>query len=481
MSDIINQNTEPLFIFDMPDDETLSETISVKGEKGERGDPTKLSDLENDEGFITANTDALVNYYKKSETDAAIDEKIDELNHPATENELGMVKVGDGLDVDEYGKISVVNSENIAFFFNNINELKESSGLTNGTFVEAYGYYASGDGGNGKYKIRAKTENDTIDDNKIIGINENQVGELVNSSKINTKLGINLRLDNQNITNVKARIDTYKFMGVTDIVLVVHLDGANCTVRENINLVNEAIAYAASKHINIDTVKFHCTDDALKTSSSYRELYKTHCVEFLNLLVGATISRVIILNELNSLFNSFATQAQADICTEMIAYFKLLGYEVSISVSALEHFLDCYYSYPTVTDAFDFIAINEYPIIGDDKNLTSEHEIREVYDEFYALAKIIKSYYPSKDFVISEIGVQNVWESLSRPSNYLIESMSGVTNSQGKIIPLFFGGLINDNRMSALFSAIWLWYSEYYPDYQYQTKIFRDKFVGGNK
>ena len=82
MSRIINQNTEPLFIFDMPDDHLLSETISVKGEKGERGDPTKLSDLENDEGFITADTDELTNYYKKAEVDTAIDTAVDELNVP---------------------------------------------------------------------------------------------------------------------------------------------------------------------------------------------------------------------------------------------------------------------------------------------------------------------------------------------------------------------------------------------------------------
>ena len=82
MSRIINQNTEPLFIFDMPDDHLLSETISVKGEKGERGDPTKLSDLENDEGFITADTDELTNYYKKAEVDDAIDADIDALGVP---------------------------------------------------------------------------------------------------------------------------------------------------------------------------------------------------------------------------------------------------------------------------------------------------------------------------------------------------------------------------------------------------------------
>lgn len=85
MSDIINQNTEPLFIFDMPDDETLSETISVKGEKGERGDPTKLSDLENDEGFISADTDALTNYYDKATTDNKLDGKLDKTTFNAYE------------------------------------------------------------------------------------------------------------------------------------------------------------------------------------------------------------------------------------------------------------------------------------------------------------------------------------------------------------------------------------------------------------
>lgn len=53
MSRVINQNTEPLFIFDMPDDEMLSQTISVQGEKGDRGDPTKTSQLINDSDFTT--------------------------------------------------------------------------------------------------------------------------------------------------------------------------------------------------------------------------------------------------------------------------------------------------------------------------------------------------------------------------------------------------------------------------------------------
>lgn len=85
MSDIINQNTEPLFIFDMPDDETLSETISVKGEKGEKGDPTKLSQLDNDTNFITKDASNLTNYYDKTEIDTKFGGKLDKATFNAYE------------------------------------------------------------------------------------------------------------------------------------------------------------------------------------------------------------------------------------------------------------------------------------------------------------------------------------------------------------------------------------------------------------
>ena len=80
------------FTFKMPDDETLAKYISIKGEKGEKGDPTKLSQLDNDTGFVTADTDALTNYYTKAQTDSAIDADVE-----ALETELG---VPDGFFTD---------------------------------------------------------------------------------------------------------------------------------------------------------------------------------------------------------------------------------------------------------------------------------------------------------------------------------------------------------------------------------------------
>lgn len=86
------------FTFKMPDDETLAKYISIKGEKGEAGNPTKLSQLENDTGFVTASTDALTNYYTKAQTDSAIDADVE-----ALETELG---VPDGFFTDETETIS---------------------------------------------------------------------------------------------------------------------------------------------------------------------------------------------------------------------------------------------------------------------------------------------------------------------------------------------------------------------------------------
>lgn len=72
--------SELKFKFKMPDDESLAEYISVKGEKGEKGDPTKLSQLDNDTNFVSKNTTELENYYTKAQTDSAIDADVSALN-----------------------------------------------------------------------------------------------------------------------------------------------------------------------------------------------------------------------------------------------------------------------------------------------------------------------------------------------------------------------------------------------------------------
>lgn len=98
------------FIFKMPDDETLAKYISIKGEKGEKGDPTKLSQLDNDTGFVTANTSDLANYYTKAQTDGAIEADV-----TALKTELG-VPAGFFTDASETvtGEGSLITLNNTA-------------------------------------------------------------------------------------------------------------------------------------------------------------------------------------------------------------------------------------------------------------------------------------------------------------------------------------------------------------------------------
>lgn len=404
------------------------------------------------------------NYFANLDVQEEINNKLDAMAEDGTLQEI----------------IASYLDSNALWSFDTLSDMQSATNLTDGSFAKICGYYETNDGGSGTYKIRTKTIYDVIDNNKSVAIGDNLVAELINQSKLPTKLGINLWTRHESIDDVKARIDTYKYMGVTDIVIVAQMDGDNCQLTEDIDVINEAISYAKSKKMTVDTVKFHCTNALLNTSAEYRTLYQQHCDDVLNAIEGTTITRVITLNEKNSWFNNSATDEQVDWARNMIAHYKSLGYQVSISVAGLRYFMDCYYFHPEVTNSFDFIAVNDYPVVGYNDQFTSEKEIKEAFSTFYSYATLIKSLYPNKEFILSEIGVQNVWQSLRSPANWRIQDMEGVTNSQGKIIPLYFSGLLDDPRLSKIFSGSWLWYSEYYSDYPEETKIFRDNFVGGN-
>ena len=71
-------------------------------------------------------------------------------------------------------------SINAILGFDNIESLKNAEYVTEGTFVETYGYYTKGDGGSAKYKVREIINTDVIDNEKILALNdENLVAELM--------------------------------------------------------------------------------------------------------------------------------------------------------------------------------------------------------------------------------------------------------------------------------------------------------------
>ena len=63
--------------------------------------------------------------------------------------------------------------------FNNIEEMKVSTNLLNGSFAETYGFYEKNDGGNAKYKIREKINNEISDNITLIDLENGLVAELI--------------------------------------------------------------------------------------------------------------------------------------------------------------------------------------------------------------------------------------------------------------------------------------------------------------
>lgn len=67
--------------------------------------------------------------------------------------------------------------------YDTVSDMKIADNLANGSFAETYGFYAKGDGGGAKYKIRTVTNDDVIDEITIIEITgdpgNNLVAELV--------------------------------------------------------------------------------------------------------------------------------------------------------------------------------------------------------------------------------------------------------------------------------------------------------------
>lgn len=66
--------------------------------------------------------------------------------------------------------------------YDNVNSMKDSPNLTNGSFAKTLGYYSTNDGGEGLYKIRTITSDDVIDEASIIKMNDNTlIAELIST------------------------------------------------------------------------------------------------------------------------------------------------------------------------------------------------------------------------------------------------------------------------------------------------------------
>lgn len=404
-------------------------------------------------------TEYVNNYFENLDVQDEIDKKLQEM---AESGELSNL-------ILEFTKLNSIIT------FKDINDLQNATNLIKDNIILCMGYYSFNDGGKSYYLITdiKQTEKDITLQNNLYATPINKLNNL------NTKLTINLWLQ-WDIEKVKKCIDSYVFMGVSNIILPLHLTGDTCELTENYDTINQAISYCKEKGLNVTSIKIHCSNSKLDTDAEFQDIYKNKISEILTTLNAKNIgiTNLIILNERNRLYTRNATEEGLNFVKSIVTYFKNSGYLVSISMSTLKQgLIECINTHKDITDMLDFLCFNEYPIVGDYGKQTTEKDSYEIFGNYINLLRYVRLYYPSKKILWSEIGVQNVYETFSNPANYEIVNKPNATPANGNVIPIYFKGLLENQDMINLIDEICLWYTEYYFNYYDKIKFFRDYFI----
>lgn len=147
------------------------------------------------ENITGENVNVLLNWFNNLDVQDEVDKKLDEMAQSGKLQEI----------MAEY-----LNAKAI-FAFDSVEDMKNSTNLLDGTYVETYGFYANGDGGSSKYLIREVDNDDVIDEVTIIALNDERlVAEIIPENNTINVLQLGCKNDgvteNQNI-NIQKGID----------------------------------------------------------------------------------------------------------------------------------------------------------------------------------------------------------------------------------------------------------------------------------
>ena len=130
--------------------------------------------MENVTNEFIALDDYVRNYFDTLDVQEEINNKLDEMVEQGTLQEI---------------IASYLNSKAV-FGFDTVEDMKNSTNLIDGSYAETLGYHNKNDGGKALYKIRTITNDDVVDEMKIIEINDGAddlIAELIEDTQINVK------------------------------------------------------------------------------------------------------------------------------------------------------------------------------------------------------------------------------------------------------------------------------------------------------
>ena len=147
----------------------------------ERFEQATNTEIERFEGVVN---DTVAEYIEKfTELKDFVDDYFDNLDVQEEINHKLDQMVEDGV-LQEI--ITTYLQSNVAWTYDSVAEMKTATNLTADSYAQTYGFYSVNDGGEAKYKIRIKGENETPDEKFVISLYDNTlVAELITDDKVN--------------------------------------------------------------------------------------------------------------------------------------------------------------------------------------------------------------------------------------------------------------------------------------------------------
>lgn len=361
---------------------------------------------------------------------------------------------------------------NTPLIIENKENLLNNSSLKNGSHVILNGLYSKNDLNNNLYEIVEKNENDKNIGKYNILISNNLIAKQLKKNILNPILCVNLWLDTDNLDRVKNRINTYITMGVSKLIIPLHMTGDNCTLKEDIDFVKSAIDYAISEGLIVDTLKFHCTDSRIDNNSTYQNYYKTNVLSTINTLKALyDIERVTILNERPAFYSRSASSDNVNFAINFVNDIKALDLECSITISQINKIIEMInYNY-TLANTLSFLCANDYPSAGYNGKNTTINDTLDAFNNYEIRIKTIKNLMPTKKLFWSEVGIQDNYENYINPADWTFQN--DYPSANGNTIPIYFYGLVNFDGINDV-DEVWLWYTEYFIDFKNKLEIFKN-------
>lgn len=168
------------------------------------------------------------NYFKNLDVQKEINNKLDDMVEQGTLQEI---------------ITSYLNSKAL-FCYDTVALMKQATNLIDGSYTKTLGFYAKNDGGSSIYKIRTKTNEDIIDEMKLLSLYDNTlVAEFIENKYIYNimQFGLNIIDSSSNITN--------KINSILNFNYNLLFDNLEFIINDSLNIKSNTILKFQNCHI----------------------------------------------------------------------------------------------------------------------------------------------------------------------------------------------------------------------------------------